>query len=164
MGDTVQKAQKQPMSKETILDKMRKTGNTPFVFEALSVEMEEDVFIPVGALNQLRRDGLEQLEQMILGAYKRTLPKEQHQREAEVRKVSEKLWKPELRVLVEEPEQFLSALKQAEVRRIYMDVFKVTPQEIAAARKCGKELYLALPYILRKNVAEQLEQLSLIHI
>ena len=86
------------------------------------------------------------------------MPKEQHQREAEVRKVSEKLWKPELRVLVEEPEQFLSALKQAEVRRIYMDVFKVTPQEIAAARKCGKELYLALPYILRKNVAEQLEQ------
>lgn len=158
MGDMVQKAQKQPMSKETILDKMRKTGNTPFVFETLSVEMEEDVFIPVGALNQLRRDGLEQLEQLILGAYKRTLPKEQYQREQETPKSSEKPWKPELRVLVEEPEQFLVALKQAEIRRIYMDVFKVTPQDIIAARECGKELYLALPYILRKNVAEQLEQ------
>lgn len=158
MGDMVQKAQKQPMSKETILDKMRKTGNTPFVFETLSVEMEEDVFIPVGALNQLRRDGLEQLEQLILGAYKRTLPKEQYQREQETPKSSEKPWKPELRVLVEEPEQFWVALKQAEIRRIYMDVFKVTPQDIIAARECGKELYLALPYILRKNVAEQLEQ------
>lgn len=158
MGDMVQKAQKQPMSKETILDKMRKTGNTPFVFETLSVEMEEDVFIPVGALNQLRRDGLEQLEQLILGAYKRTLPKEQYQREQETPKSSDKPWKPELRVLVEEPEQFLVALKQAEIRRIYMDVFKVTPQDIIAARECGKELYLALPYILRKNVAEQLEQ------
>lgn len=158
MGDMVQKAQKQPMSKETILDKMRKTGNTPFVFETLSVEMEEDVFIPVGALNQLRREGLEQLEQLILGAYKRTLPKEQYQREQETPKSSEKPWKPELRVLVEEPEQFLVALKQAEIRRIYMDVFKVTPQDIIVARECGKELYLALPYILRKNVAEQLEQ------
>lgn len=158
MGDTVQKAQKQPMSKETILDKMRKTWNTPFVFETLSLEMEEDVFIPVGALNQLRRDGLEQLEQLILGAYKRTLPKEQYKKEQEARKSSEKPWKPELRVLVEEPEQFLVALKQAEIRRIYMDVFKVTPQDIIVARECGKELYLALPYILRKNVAEQLEQ------
>lgn len=158
MGDTVQKAQKQPMSKETILDKMRKTGNTPFVFETLSVEMEEDIFIPVGALNQLRRDGLEQLEQNILGAYKRILSKEQYQKEHQTPKSSEKAWKPQLRVMVEEREQFFVALKQAEIRRIYMDVFKVTPQDIIAARECGKELYLALPYILRKNVAEQLQQ------
>ncbi len=158
MGDTVQKAQKQPMSKETILDKMRKTGNTPFVFETLSVEMEEDIFIPVGALNQLRRDGLEQLEQNILGAYKRILSKEQYQKEQQTLKSSEKAWKPQLRVMVEEREQFFVALKQAEIRRIYMDVFKVTPQDIIAARECGKELYLALPYILRKNVAEQLQQ------
>lgn len=158
MGDTVQKAQKQPMSKETILDKMRKTGNTPFVFETLSVEMEEDIFIPVGALNQLRRDGLEQLEQNILGAYKRILSKEQYQKEQQTPKSSEKAWKPQLRVMVEEREQFFVALKQAEIRRIYMDVFKVTPQDIIAARECGKELYLALPYILRKNVAEQLQQ------
>lgn len=158
MGDTVQKAQKQPMSKETILDKMRKTGNTPFVFETLSVEMEEDIFIPVGALNQLRRDGLEQLEQNILGAYKRILSKEQYQKEQQTPKSSEKAWKPQLRVMVEEREQFFVALKQAEIRRIYMDVFKVTPQDIIAARECGKELYLAFPYILRKNVAEQLQQ------
>lgn len=158
MGDTVQKAQKQPMSKETILDKMRKTGNTPFVFETLSVEMEEDIFIPVGALNQLRRDGLEQLEQNILGAYKRILSKEQYQKEQQPPKSSEKAWKPQLRVMVEEREQFFVALKQAEIRRIYMDVFKVTPQDIIAARECGKELYLAFPYILRKNVAEQLQQ------
>ena len=168
MGDIVQKAQKQPMSKETILDKMRKTGNTPFVFETLSVEMEEDIFIPVGALNQLRRDGLEQLQQQILEPYKRTAPgwqepKEQYQKVNQykgknVHEAGKKVWKPELRVLVEEPEQFLAALKQAEVRRIYMDIFKVTLKDIKAARECGKELYLTLPYILRKNISEQMEQ------
>ncbi len=160
MGDTVQKAQKQPMSKETILEKMRKTGNTPFVFETLSVEMEEDVFIPVGALNQLRRDGLEQLEQLVLRAHRRRIPEEQDPKEQYQKEESNKgkQWKPHLRVLVEEPKQFLVALKQAEIRRIYMDVFKVTSQDIITARECGKELYLALPYILRKNVAEQLEQ------
>ena len=168
MGDIVQKAQKQPMSKETILDKMRKTGNTPFVFETLFVEMEEDIFIPVGALNQLRRDGLEQLQQQILEPYKRTAPgwqepEEQYQKVNQykgknVHEAGKKVWKPELRVLVEEPEQFLAALKQAEVRRIYMDIFKVTLKDIKAARECGKELYLTLPYILRKNIAEQMEQ------
>ncbi|MFQ8879737.1 MAG: DUF3656 domain-containing protein [Roseburia hominis] len=34
---------------------MRKTGNTPFAFEQLAIEMDEDVFLPVQALNALRR-------------------------------------------------------------------------------------------------------------
>ena len=39
-GDIVQQAMKRPLEKETILEKLNKTGNTPFVFENLEVEMD----------------------------------------------------------------------------------------------------------------------------
>ena len=51
-GEQVQTAQKQPLSKETVLEKMQKTGNTPFVFEEFQLEMDENSFLTVGALNQ----------------------------------------------------------------------------------------------------------------
>lgn len=158
-GDIVQKAQKQPMSKETILDKMQKTGNTPFVFEELSVEMEEDIFIPVGALNKLRRDGLEQLEEKLLKNHRRTLQSEyQPEYTKKHNKNAEKAWQPKLHVLVETIEQFSVALKQPQVDRIYLDIFKTGEDEIKKVHEAGKQLYLVLPYILRKNVTEQLER------
>lgn len=70
-GEQVQTAQKQPLSKETVLEKMQKTGNTPFVFEEFQLEMDENSFLTVGALNQLRRDGLERLQEEILKKYRR---------------------------------------------------------------------------------------------
>lgn len=70
-GEQVQTAQKQPLSKETVLEKMQKTGNTPFVFEEFQLEMDKNSFLTVGALNQLRRDGLERLQEEILRKYRR---------------------------------------------------------------------------------------------
>lgn len=153
-GDVVQKAQKQPMSKETILNKMQKTGNTSFEFEELTLEMEEDIFIPVGALNRLRRDGLKQLEQRLLEEYRRNNVVEY---QSQQKKWDKNIKKAKLRVLAEERNQFLTALKQSEVERIYFDIFKTEPKDITLAQEQGKKLYLALPYILRKSTVKQLE-------
>lgn len=158
LGDVVQKAQKQPMSEETIRDKMQKTGNTPFVFEKLEIKMEEDIFIPVGALNKLRRDGLEQLEHQVLGNYRRiAMKKPENIIEKANIKGASKEWNPKLHVLVEEMKQLSFVLKQPEVKRIYLDILKVTKEDIYAVKKAGKEVYLALPYILRMDLAQQLE-------
>ena len=154
----VQKAQKQPMSEEMIRDRMLKTGNTPFVFEELSVDMEPDIFIPVGALNQLRRVGLEQLEHQVLEKYYRKSAEiyQEEPKKIPVRKNRT----PELHVLVEEREQFEKVLKQPDVSRIYLDIFKAElGHDIRNAHEYGKELYISLPYILRKNTAQQLEQI-----
>lgn len=60
-GDVVQEARKQPLSMDTVAEKLRKTGNTPFSFHQLDIEMDEDIFMPIQAINALRRDALEQL-------------------------------------------------------------------------------------------------------
>lgn len=70
-GDVVQLAKSRPMEQETIEAKMRKTGGTGFVFGELEIQMENDIFIPVGALNQLRRDGIEKLREEMLKGYRR---------------------------------------------------------------------------------------------
>lgn len=157
-GDIVQKAQKQPMSKETILDKMQKTGNTPFVFQSLEIEMEDDIFIPVGALNKLRRDGLEKLQNDILAVYRRTAPEKVLKKAVKEKTINAKDWQPKLHVLAETPTQFSFVLGKQEVHRIYFDVFHTTKENIQMAQRGGKEIYLAMPYILRMNIAEILKQ------
>ena len=52
---------------------MKKTGNTPFTWERLTVELDGQVFLPVQALNDLRRRGVEALERAIVGQYERVL-------------------------------------------------------------------------------------------
>lgn len=71
-GDTVQEAQKQPLSREKVEACMKKTGNTPFAFERLEIEMDEGIFLPVQSLNALRREALDALEVALLAGYRRT--------------------------------------------------------------------------------------------
>ena len=57
-GADVQRAERVPMSRDRLEKQMKKTGNTPFVFEQLDIQMDEDIFLPVQALNELRRSGV----------------------------------------------------------------------------------------------------------
>ncbi len=56
----------QPMTRERILKQLGKTGNSPFSFTSLDLSVTGEVFMPVQALNELRRMGLEALERAIL--------------------------------------------------------------------------------------------------
>ena len=58
VGPKAEKAAKQPLTKERIEKQLQKTGNTPFIFENLDIYIEGDVFIPIQAVNELRRRGL----------------------------------------------------------------------------------------------------------
>lgn len=159
-GEIVQTAMKQPLSKEMILDKMKKTGNTPFIFEELEVEMEQDIFLTVGALNHLRRDGLKELQEKILQKYRRSVSGKTFViNKKKYDQMSSKI--PGLRALTETLEQFQIVLKQPEVHRIYLEEFalsrEISIQQlkncVGEAHKAGKECYLALPYIFRMETA-----------
>lgn len=67
----VQAAQSRPMDRERICSQIRKTGNAEFYFRELSVEMDDNIFIPVQQLNSLRRSALEGLKEQVLSRYLR---------------------------------------------------------------------------------------------
>ncbi len=67
MGSTImEKARSQPTARQQIESQMRRTGGTPFVVDRVEMDYSEDLFAPLGALNQLRRDLLEKVELTIL--------------------------------------------------------------------------------------------------
>ena len=58
MEEIVLAAQKRPVLKEEVLKQLNKTGNTPFYFETISVIMDDNVFVSLKALGEIRRDVL----------------------------------------------------------------------------------------------------------
>lgn len=73
--------QKEPArtpQEENIKRQLCKWGNTPFLPRHVSIQLSNNWFIPSSVLSQLRRDGLEQLEQVRRNGYVR-IPRERHQ-------------------------------------------------------------------------------------
>lgn len=60
-GMTVMAAQKRPLSKEDVKKQIIKLGGTHFALGSLDIRMQEGIFLPVSALNDLRRQALEEL-------------------------------------------------------------------------------------------------------
>ncbi len=64
-GNIVEPAQRRPVGKEDVDKQLKKTGNTDFTFSFLEIDMDEDIFIPLKTLNELRRQAFEELEQQL---------------------------------------------------------------------------------------------------
>ena len=65
IGNPVQEAKNQPMQEESVRKQLEKCGGTSFYMEQLSVEMGDNIFMPLKELNELRRQALEVLEERI---------------------------------------------------------------------------------------------------
>lgn len=67
----VEKAEKQPTLKTQIEKQLSKLGNTLFEAAELHVTIEENIFIPMGQLNELRTKAILQLENLKISKWKR---------------------------------------------------------------------------------------------
>ncbi len=66
-----------PLDKESIIKQISKTNNTPFNFSNINIDLDENIFIPkLSLLNDLRRKGLESVEDFMYSKIIRTLPME----------------------------------------------------------------------------------------
>lgn len=54
---------------------MTALGDTPFAAETVKVDLQGELFVPVSALKELKRNCAQALEKKILGQYYRELPK-----------------------------------------------------------------------------------------
>lgn len=59
-----------PITEERIIKQISKTSNTPYEFKELHVNLDDNLYIPhISELNQLRRDCIEKLENIIKNKY-----------------------------------------------------------------------------------------------
>lgn len=174
-GDMVLVAQNRPLTKEVVTEKITKTGNTPFVFEKLEVTMDDDIFMPVNQLNQLRRGALEALEEALLKPYERTLPElvktssTETARQTAGKAINEKQISgqqpagssTEVRVLIEDAEQLPVVLKADFVDTVYLDCMLYTREnlirklreDIDRVHASGKKAFYVFPFIFRQQTS-----------
>ena len=182
-GDMVLVAQNRPLTEEVVTEKITKTGNTPFVFENLEVTMDDDIFMPVNQLNQLRRGALEALEEALLKPYERTLPELVETYSAETdRQTTGNVIKEkqisgqslsqtsgqqsagsstEVRVLIEDAEQLPAVLKADFVDTVYLDCMLYTrenlirklSEDIDRVQASGKKAFYVFPFIFRQQTS-----------
>lgn len=69
-------AKNRPLDKDTVINQISKTSSTPYEFENIIVNLEENVFLPkLSTLNELRRTALENVEIYATSKIHRNLPK-----------------------------------------------------------------------------------------
>lgn len=158
-GDIVQEALKQPLSEEKIKAQLSKSGNTDFVVNELYLTMDEDIFMPVSALNQLRRDAFEVLTKAMKACVQRNVDKKTQTDEktsgtqiryddADCNKITQ------IHVLVGDKEQLMAAVK-ASAERIYVEGYMVDEELLVCLKELKVhyegEFYLAFPHVIRKT-------------
>ena len=158
-GEKAQNAANRPLEEETVRRQLNKTGNTPFLFEKLEIQLEEGLFYPMQGLNELRRIALGRLKNEILFSYKR---KASPLSEPEIDPFAPGIENMQMRASVETFEQFYALLEQCAVSGIYMDCCMFMKpytaergvlfgQAMQMLHDKGKRGYLALPQIWRER-------------
>lgn len=172
-GEMVQKALRQPLTEEKIAEQIRKTGNSYLKIDGVKVRTEEPVFLPVSALNQLRRQAVAALEDALIRERHLDYPErtggdgqeEQRKGKPSERKSSHKSMK-RLHVQVQTWEQLEGALSFLP-GRIYLDSsfledgawerLKSLKEDLEGK---GTALYLASPWIVRAGDQERLRKME----
>ncbi|MCH5274281.1 MAG: U32 family peptidase [Lachnospiraceae bacterium] len=184
-GMPVEAAMKQPVSEENIKTALLKLGNTPFMAEVgdLELTVTGDVFYPLKALNELRREGVRELIKTF-DPYGRKLSDIMDaaaisndangyiENNMLTRMVNYKSTKSQtiegVRILISSKEQLL-ALKEAALKPQMIYIESELAQEkyvyISELKSYGDntehpcKVYLALPYIVRSADTDSLRPL-----
>lgn len=158
----VEEAGNQPLSQERIRQQLMKTGNTPFYFSRLEIEMDDGIFMPMKLLNELRRNALEQLQQQIVQKYRRSGS------ERPDRPKSQNKEKPDgemkITVLADTREQLRAACETGQIEAVYcncsiFDKKNFTSDLLSWLRKFSKadtKVFLSLPYVVRESEMDAL--------
>lgn len=155
-GQTVDKAQKKPLIKEDVAKRLSKTGNTSFVFEELEVIMDDNIFMPNGAINELRRSALEGLKNELLSTYVRDESRCFKQKPAPVADKSAEL-QDSCSASVETTAQLKEVCKSSLISRVYIDWNRYSlndfdneiADDIRLVTSNGKKIYIILPAVCR---------------
>lgn len=169
-GQEPQAAKNQPMTREKVIRQLGKTGATAFEFTELEAEVCGALFLPIQALNELRREGFEALTEAIQNQWRRKAPEagevqngadsgEKSSRAAgcagPVPDESAGKRPMYLTVSAETGDQLSAALAVPEVRRICLDASSFQPERwaefVQLIHQAGKECYLTLPHIFRTH-------------
>lgn len=157
----VSEAFNRPVTADDIREKLEKTGGTEFAFEELKVVCQENLFIPVKELNELRRKAVETLRENMLEPYRRKYKGSSFSDKITCEENASELT---ISALVSSQEQFVSVVHSDVVGQIYIETALFSYEEMNKMMETAyhhhKKIFMALPYIFRKEAAMEFERYS----
>ncbi|WP_238884830.1 U32 family peptidase [Clostridium sp. YIM B02551] len=150
-GEIIQKAEKRPLSQERIIDSITKSGDNPYKIVNVKFEKYDEGFLPISALNEIRRKVIEKIQAHEISKYKRTL---KSSREINSSFGSEaKVTAPEKLFIVNTKEQ-LEALLDSGEQNIGVNIYNksnkgITIEDVKKVK--NKNIYLKLPHIIKNE-------------
>ena len=151
-GEVVRPAQNSPVSRESILEKLSKAGDTTFKIEFRNIDIDDGVFIPVSQLNALRRAVCEKFQEQYLSQFKRNAAVgDMAAFVYEGKPMSVNSADKKLTVYTYETEQLEAALGVSGVARYICEARPALLRNLDTfaehAHSIGAELFVALPTI-----------------
>lgn len=154
-----EEAQKVELTPEGVLEQLESMGNTPFYLARAKIEMDNDLFLPLSEINDVRRRAVEKITRLRLEPKNRCSVDEKTLKE-KLNNVligeykSDVKYELGLSVFVSSV-NLLKYIQHPSVGRIYIPVHeffedKIIPSTIERLVDNGKEVFLALPRITLK--------------
>lgn len=151
-GAIVEQAQKVPLTKEIIQEKIAQTGNSHYVFEPLSIQLDEDAFVPASALKQLKRESIEKLNQFFFSPFQRVKPLITEWENKIVTRQEDQI---SLSISVETREQLNLCLASGKANQIYLNSILVNANKPEIKQVISQyrniQFFLELPRVFRKQ-------------
>ena len=158
-----QKAQKRAISEEDIKEKLSEIGDSEFTVKNIEVDIDEDIFIPLSELKNLKRTAIEKFREEILSYFRRDLDSELKANNQKYFKLEIEKDEPkdvEIRVIVSNEEQrnFLEKVKEEyNISEVYDRTYDIAKQSKLSQHNLDNKLASNLYELLEnKNSAVML--------
>ena len=141
-----QKAQKRAISEEDIKEKLSEIGDSEFTVKNIKIDIDENIFIPLSELKNLKRNAVEKFREKILSYFRRDLDSELKENNQEYFKLEIEKDEPkdlEIRVIVsnEEQKNFLENVKdEYNIREIYYRTYDIAKQSMLSQHNLDNKL------------------------
>lgn len=158
-----QKAQKRAINEENIKEKLTEIGDSEFTVKNIKIDIDENIFIPLSELKNLKRNAIEKFREKILSYFRRDLDSELKENNQEYFKLEIEKDEPkdlEIRVIVsnEEQKNFLENIKdEYNIKEIYYRTYDIAKQSMLGQHNLDNKLASNLYELLEnKNSAVML--------
>ena len=141
-----QKAQKRAISEEDIKEKLTEIGDSEFTVKNIKIDIDENIFIPLSELKNLKRNAVEKFREKILSYFRRDLDSELKENNQKYFKLEIEKDEPkdlEIRVIVsnEEQKNFLENIKdEYNIREIYYRTYDIAKQSMLSQHNLDNKL------------------------
>ena len=142
-----------PISKERIIEQLSKTTDTPFRFRKIDIDLDENTYLPkISTINALRRDCLQELQNLAINKFERVLPNIE---EPTVISLDNKHNnKPTISLLLNNLDLSFDYTKLLSTDKIYVPLkffAKKEYKDIIKYLSNSSELYVYMPTIIKDN-------------